>query len=101
MEDPILVAEDGGALAVQLDDRGLAYGQLVQRAPLALQVATDQLGPGADVLADEALCAGQRFHAGGIEYVGPWVVPPADQSQRIIPAAVPLVMPQALNPVAT
>ena len=99
MEDPVLVAEDGGALAVQLDDRGLAYGQLVQRAPLALQVATDQLGPGADVLADEALRR-PAVSRGGIEHQ-PRGCPAADQVARIIPAAVPLVMPQALNPVAT
>ena len=82
MEDPVLVAEDGGALAVQLDDRGLAYGQLVQRAPLALQVATDQLGPGADVLADEAFAPASgftRWHEHG-----PWVIPPLIRS-RIIP----------------
>ena len=101
MERALLVAKAGDIVAVDLEDRRLARRELVEAVRLARQIAADQMRGGRRIARDEFLRARDRLDPGRVEDFSQGLSRSWIRSAIRIAAAVPLVIPQALKPVAT
>ena len=69
-----LVAEGGDPFAVEIEDRGFAGGEGVERSGLSRQPAADHLDGDLDSVLDEARAAGERLDPRRVEHFEPAIL---------------------------